>query len=104
LAIYRRAIEQTTGVKPREVYLFAVESTPPYVVTPFMLSERALEHGDMLAQRWHEQFLQCEASGEWPGYTTGIEELDIYDPEDEAEAESARAMADDDGLRVAVDF
>jgi hypothetical protein len=104
LALYRRAIEQTTGVRPRDVYLFAVESAPPYVVTPFKLTERSLEHGDMLARRWHEQFLQCEATGKWPGYTTGVEDLDIYDPEDEAEAEVARAMANDDGTRAHVEF
>ena len=104
LAIYRRAIEQTTGVRPRDVYLFAVESVPPYVVTPFELSERSLEHGDMLAKRWHEQFLQCEATGKWPGYTDGIEELDVYEIEDETAIEVERAMANDDGRRAAVSF
>lgn len=104
LAIYRRAIHQVTGVKPQTVYLFAVESVPPYVVTPFKLTERSLEHGDMLAERWHEQFLKCEASGQWPGYTTGVEELDVYDPEDEHDAQVARAMAGDDGVRANVEF
>lgn len=104
LAIYRRAIEQTTGVKPREVYLFAVESKPPYVVTPFMLTERSLEHGDRLACEWHERFLKCEAENKWPPYTTGVEELDIYDPEDEATLEVERAMANDTGERVEVRF
>lgn len=104
LALYRRAILETTGVKVRDVYLFAVESVRPYVVTPFMLSERSLEHGDMLARRWHEQFLKCEADNDWPGYSRGIEQLDIYDPEDEATFEVERAMANDDGQRASVTF
>jgi len=104
LAIYRRAILETTGVRVRDVYLFAVESVRPYVVTPYMLSERSLDHGDMLAKRWHEEFLKCEESGKWPGYTTGIEELDIYDPGDESELEVARVMAADDGKRADVAF
>lgn len=102
LAIYRRAIEQTTGVRPQSVYLFAVESIPPYVVTPFKLSERSLEHGDMLSKRWHEQFLKCEATGKWPGYTDGVEELDVYEIEDESAMEVERAMANDDGHRASV--
>jgi hypothetical protein len=104
LAIYRRAIEQVTGIRPREVYLFAVESTWPYVVTPFKLTERSLEHGDRLAKEWHEKFLACEAKNEWPAYTTGVEELDVYDPEDESAVEVERAMANDDGLRADVSF
>lgn len=104
LAIYRRAIEQTTGVRPERVYLFAVESVRPYVVTPFLLTERSLEHGDRLAKEWHERFLACEARNEWPGYTSGVTELDVYDPEAEAEMEVARAMADDDGTRASVAF
>jgi hypothetical protein len=104
LAIYRRAVHQHTGIKPREVYLFAVESKPPYVVTPFMLTERSLEHGDRLASEWHARFLKCEAENAWPAYTTGIEELDVYDPEDEAALEAERALAGDDGVRAAVEF
>lgn len=104
LAVYKRAIFETTGVKVRDVYLFAVESTPPYVVTPFKLSERSLEHGDRLAKEWHERFLQCEESGKWPGYTDGIAELDVFDPEDETAVEVERAMANDDGTRASIAF
>jgi hypothetical protein len=103
-AIYRRAIHQLTGVKPRDIYIFVVESVYPYVVTPFQLSERSLEHGDMLAQRWHEEFLRCEETGKWPGYTDGIAELDVYEIEDESEMAVARVMANDNGERANVAF
>ncbi len=104
LAIYRHAIEQAEGWKPRDVYLFAVETTPPYVVVPYKLSERSLEHGWRKAQEWHARWLECEAKGEWPGYTTGVEELDVFDPDEEAAMEVERAMAGDDGTRASVNF
>lgn len=104
LAIYQRAIKELTGIKPRDVFLFAVESVPPYVVTPFELTPRSLEHGDRTACEWHERFLQCEASGEWPGYTSGLAELDVYDPELESQMEVERAMANDTGARAEVNF
>jgi hypothetical protein len=103
-AVYRRAIEQTTGVRIRDAYLFAVESVEPYVVTPFRFSERSMDHGDMLARRWHEQFLECESTGVWPGYTSGIEELDVYDAGEESTLEVERAMASDNGERAHVAF
>lgn len=104
LAIYAEAIERTTGVKPTRVYLFAVESNPPHAVTAFELTARSLDHGRMLAERWHARWLECEARNEWPGYSTRVEELDVYDPDDEATLEVERAMRDDDGTRASVAF
>jgi PDDEXK-like domain of unknown function (DUF3799) len=104
LAIYRHAIEQTDGVSPRDVYLFAVESSPPYAVVPYQLSERSLEHGWRKAQEWHARWLECEARDEWPGYTTGVEELDVYDRDAEEEMEAERMIAADDGVRADVGF
>jgi hypothetical protein len=103
-AVYRRAILETTGVRIRDFYLFAVESVEPYVVTPFKFTERSLEHGDRLAKEWHARFLMCEETGEWPGYTASVADLDVYDPEDEAAMEVERAMANDSGERAAVNF
>lgn len=103
-ACYVRAIHAHTGVRPREHFLFAVESVPPYVVTPFEFTQRSLDHGDRLACEWHERFLECEASGNWPGYVTGLAELDVFDPSVESEMEVERAMAADDGTRATVSF
>jgi hypothetical protein len=104
LAVYQRAIHQLTGIKPRDVFLFAVESTPPYVVTPFELTPRSLEHGDRTAVEWHERYLECEAKNEWPGYVTGMAPLDVFDPEDETAVEVERAMANDNGERAEVSW
>jgi hypothetical protein len=104
MAVYQRAIKELTGIKPRDVFLFAVESVAPYVVTPFELTPRALEHGDRTACEWHERYLECEARGDWPGYVTGLAPLDCFNPEDEATMEVERAMANDDGVRREVSF
>lgn len=95
-AFYRRAIEHATGVKPRDVYLLVVENRRPYVVTPFRLTERALEAGDRLAMKWFEQLRVCETTNVWPPYTMGIEDFDVIDDE----AEVALAMRHDDGERA----
>jgi hypothetical protein len=100
LAWYRRAIKTTTGVDPREVYIIAVEQTAPYVVTPFKLTERALEAGDRLVKTWFDRLLTCEKTQHWPPYTQGIEDFDVIDPDVEVEL----AMRDDDGARVDPSF
>jgi hypothetical protein len=96
LAWYRRAIEATTGVRTQHNYLIAVEQSAPYVVTPFELTERALEAGDRLVKKWFEQLKVCEATNHWPAYTLGIEEFDVID----FDAEVDLAMRDDDGERA----
>ncbi len=96
LAWYQRAIKAETDVTPRDVYIIAVEQTAPYVVTPFRLTERALEAGDHLVKLWFEQLRICETTNVWSPYTLGIEEFDVIDPA----AEVAIAMRDDDGARV----
>jgi hypothetical protein len=100
MAWYRRAIEAKTGVRPNEIYLIAVESSAPYVVTPFLLTERALEAGDRLVKQWFEQLRVCETTNHWPAYTMNIEPFDVVD----FEAEVDLAMRDDDGERSDVAF
>ena len=82
----------------------AVETVPPYAVVPYKLTERSLEHGWRKACEWHARWLECEKRGEFPGYTQGVEELDVYDAEDQTEIEAELAMANDDGTRASVDF
>jgi hypothetical protein len=100
LAWYRRAIEAATGVRTRENYLIAVEQAAPYAVTPFQLTERALEAGDRLVRKWFEQLRVCEETNHWPEYTLGVEEFDVVD----FDAEVDLAMRDDDGIRADVSF
>jgi hypothetical protein len=83
LALYALAIEQATGVRPRDVYIVAVESKPPHAVTVLELTPRALEAGEKLCRRWLDRFKECQASGEWPGYTTSLVTFDVLPSMDE---------------------
>lgn len=100
LATYRHAIKHETKVMPHDAYVLAVENFAPYVVTAFRFTERALEAGWRLWQTWFERLLTCEATGLWPEYSLGIEELDVFDED----AEVALAMRDDDGQRADPNF
>lgn len=90
-AVYRRALNQTGQHSIKENYLVVVENKAPYPVTVLRFTETALETGDRVAAGWLERVLACEASGNFPGYTQTIVDLElpmtdfIFDDEDEEE-------------------
>ena len=65
--------------KPKDAFIVAVESAPPFPVTALRLTERAIEKGRGLYHLWLERFMGCERSGEWPGYVQSIIDLDVPD-------------------------
>jgi hypothetical protein len=69
------------GVK--QCYLVAVEVTPPYPVTTFKLTDRALEQGEKLLMLWMERLRGCEQSQQWMPYCSSVVDLDV--PEDAVE-------------------
>lgn len=82
LAYYRRAIEVTTGVRPRDVYVIAVENTPPHAVAVYRVTEQALDLGDRLVRTWFESLVAAEQAGHWSGYGDAVIDLDLADRED----------------------
>jgi hypothetical protein len=72
LAFYRQAVEATRAVKVRDVYVVAVEQTPPHVVTVMRAEDDFLELGDKTVRIFMERLLACEAANEWPGYVQSI--------------------------------
>lgn len=82
-AVYRRALNQTGRHNIKECYLVVVESKPPYPVTVLRFANTALEAGDRTASQMLERVLACEASGDYPGYTRDIVELDLPITEDD---------------------
>ncbi len=80
MAWQQDAIEAAGIGKMERCIIVAAENRPPYAVTTFQLTDRALDFGRRLYRGWLEQFLVCERSNEWPGYVPGL--LDA--PEDEA--------------------
>jgi len=80
---------QMDGIKacglgdPADAYIVAVESSAPYPVTVFKLTDRAIDKGRALYRSWLETFLNCERSGHWPSYSQTIVDLDV--PDDDLE-------------------
>lgn len=81
LAFYDEAVRASGLGTPRAHYVVAVESSPPYVVTTFRLTDRALERGRRSFRLWFERLLLCEAENAWPGYCESIVDLDVPDDE-----------------------
>jgi hypothetical protein len=50
--------------------IVAVESSAPYCVTVVELDENDIAEGNALWRGWLARLAQCEALGEWPGYTS----------------------------------
>ncbi len=76
LASYAKAMEADNGYPPRDVYILAVESRPPYPCSVHRLTPRALEKGWQMVTGWLDQILACEESGQWNGYTTDVVDMD----------------------------
>lgn len=76
-------------VAPENYYIVAVETKPPYVVTPFEVTPHALELGRRTWRSWFERLRVCEESNSWPGYTLDIYPLDVPDDDYELGGEEA---------------
>jgi len=75
---YRRAVER---VEPdlvgrvKFVFLF-FETEPPYSVVPLTPSGALRELGDRDWERAVEKWAECRKNDRWPGYVSGIEQVD----------------------------
>lgn len=79
IAWYRQGLLLSGAEPPAQAFIVAVETSPPYPVTVFCLTERAIEQGERLCRVWMERLLACEASGEWPEYVQSAVDLDVPD-------------------------
>ena len=77
LANQADALEYQNGIRPKDVYVVAIENTAPYVVEVFRLTPNALEQGARLNRLWLERALSCEAAGTYPGYSQCISDFDV---------------------------
>lgn len=82
MAWYQDGAEAAGYSRPESVYLIAVEQKPPHVVTLFRLSENVLDLGRRLCSLWFNQLMACEASGQFPGYSQSVVELDLPEADD----------------------
>lgn len=73
LDFYAEAVRHATGRRPENVYLVAVEVTPPHVVTVHRLSDETLRIGGAMWRTWWEALRAAELANHWPGYSERIE-------------------------------
>lgn len=83
LDYYATALRSLKLADPQEHLIVAVESAPPYVVTIFRMSERALEVEAKRWRGWFEKLLVHKASGVYGGYSDAVIDIDV--PEEGAE-------------------
>lgn len=93
MAFHAEAIRRAKLGDGKIGYIVAVESTPPFPVTVFKMTESALEKGAKKIRFWMEQLKGCLASNQWPPYAQSIVDLDVPDEEilfaDESPGDSA---------------
>jgi hypothetical protein len=79
LAWYQDGLSAAGLGGPEQAFIVSVESKAPHVVTCLELTARALDFGRRLYVLWFEQLRNCERSGIWPGYASGIVPFDAPD-------------------------
>ena len=67
------------GMSDKPAHIVAVEVAPPFAVSVFTLTPRALEAGRKLYRLWLERLLVCESANEWPSYCQSIVAFDVPD-------------------------
>lgn len=80
-AWYMNGIKLAGLGNPGCAYTVCVESSAPYPVTIFRLTERAIEQGHKLYRGWMERLLGCEQADHWPEYCESVVDLDVPDDE-----------------------
>lgn len=68
---------QLAGVELDDFVFGVVEKEPPYVIGLYNIDDRGRLAGEKLYMRVMEQIAQACRSGEYPGYTTDVESIDI---------------------------
>ena len=80
-AWYRSALVNL-GNRIDDVYLVAVETDPPYAVTPLHLTAAVLDQGELLWRGWWQRLLTCQMSNLWPGYAAAPIEWELNEWEE----------------------
>jgi hypothetical protein len=66
------------GLADDPAFLFAVvEKEPPYVITTLQADDDVIQLGRALMRKALALYKQCTDSGQWPGYSSAIEPLNL---------------------------
>jgi hypothetical protein len=75
-AMYRDAWLAATG-EERDYWLVAVETEPPHVVQPYVLTEAQLRLGRATYRKHIDTLVHCRAHNTWPAFNDGPMELQL---------------------------
>lgn len=76
-AFYTDGCAYSTGEYPQGFVFIAVEKKAPYAVACYSLSATAVNIGRDAYLRNLDTYMKCIRSGEWPGYSDKIENLEL---------------------------
>jgi exodeoxyribonuclease VIII len=65
------------GMAGAPMIFIAVEKDPPYLVACYMLDPDSFADGEYATRQNLETYAECMATGIWPGYSEGIETINI---------------------------
>ena len=72
-----QAAHYLCGTLAKRFIFCAVEKTAPYAVGVYELDAEAMVHGSVLRHNALQRIQDCRAINEWPGYTDGIQTLQL---------------------------
>ena len=72
-----QAAHYLCGTLAKRFVFVAVEKSAPYAVGVYELNTEAMVHGSVLRHNALQRIQDCRAINEWPGYTDGIQTLQL---------------------------
>jgi hypothetical protein len=72
-----QAVHYLCGTLATRFVFVAVEKTAPYAIGVYELDAEALVHGSIARHNALQRIQDCRAINEWPGYTDGIQTLQL---------------------------
>lgn len=79
---YAQGAAVATGHEVTDLYIVAVESSPPHLVTVHRVSDELRDQARRQIVGWLEALRVCEDSDEWPGYAQHIVPMDVLEEGD----------------------
>jgi hypothetical protein len=76
-AWYLHGLEQATCTRPEQFIFICVEKKPPHAVAVYAASPEMVGAGGEQALRDLEVLATCKAANSWPGYSDGVEVIDL---------------------------
>jgi exodeoxyribonuclease VIII len=74
---YLDGLQHATGNRPEQFVFIAVEKKPPYACAVYFADQQMIEIGRETARRDLDKLNVCKAADYWPGYSDGIEQINL---------------------------